>query len=46
MTIKDITSLLVKAEVNTKIYDLSGWKAQAKLAEKGDFEAVKNWTKK
>ncbi len=46
MTIKDITSLLAEAEVNTKIYDISGWKAQSKLAENGDFEAVKNWTKK
>jgi len=46
MTIKDVTSILSSAGVNTKIYDLSGWKAQAKLALKGDMEAVKNWTKK
>lgn len=46
MTIKDITKLLADAGVNTKIYDISGWKAQSKLAVKGDFEAVKNWTKK
>jgi len=45
MTIKDVTSVLASAGVNTKIYDLSGWKAQAKLALKGDMEAVKNWTK-
>jgi len=45
MTIKDITSVLAGAGINTKIYDLSGWKAQAKLALKGDLEAVKNWTK-
>tara|TARA_B100000768_G_scaffold135154_1_gene125939 strand:- start:594 stop:1439 length:846 start_codon:yes stop_codon:yes gene_type:complete len=45
MTIKDITSVLAGAGINTKIYDLSGWKAQAKLALKGDMEAVKNWTK-
>ncbi len=46
MTIKDITKLLADAGVNTKIYDISGWKAQSKLAVKGDMEAVKNWTKK
>lgn len=46
MTIKDLTNLLNNAGVNAKIYDLSGWKAQAKLALKGDLEAVKNWTKK
>jgi predicted flap endonuclease-1-like 5' DNA nuclease len=46
MTIKDLTNLLNNAGVNAKIYDLNGWKAQAKLAMKGDFEAVKNWTKK
>ena len=46
MTIKDITKVLSDAGVNTKIYDISGWKAQAKLAFKGDMEAVKNWTKK
>ena len=46
MTIKDITKVLSDAGVNTKIYDISGWKAQAKLAFKGDIEAVKNWTKK
>jgi predicted flap endonuclease-1-like 5' DNA nuclease len=46
MTIKDLTNLLNDAGVNAKIYDLSGWKAQAKLALKGDLEAVKNWSKK
>ena len=46
MTIKDLTNLLNDAGVNAKIYDLSGWKAQAKLAMKGDLEAVKNWSKK
>ena len=46
MTIKDLTNMLNDAGVNTKIYNLSGWKAQAKLALKGDLEAVKNWTKK
>jgi len=45
MTIKDVTSVLASAGINTKIYDLSGWKAQAKLALKGDMEAVKNWSK-
>ena len=34
------------AGINAKIYDLSGWKAQAKLALKGDMEAVKNWSRK
>merc|ERR1711880_24601 len=46
MTIKDLTKVLTDAGINAKIYDLSGWKAQAKLALKGDMEAVKNWTKK
>lgn len=46
MTIKNMTKLLNDAGINAKIYDLSGWKAQAKLALKGDMEAVKNWTKK
>jgi predicted flap endonuclease-1-like 5' DNA nuclease len=45
MTIKDVTSVLASAGINTKIYDSSGWKAQAKLALKGDMEAVKNWSK-
>jgi predicted flap endonuclease-1-like 5' DNA nuclease len=45
MTIKDVTSVLASAGINTKIYDLSGWKAQAKLALKGDMEAVNNWSK-
>lgn len=45
MTIKDVTSVLASAGINTKIYDLSGWKAQAKLALKGDMEGVKNWSK-
>jgi len=43
MTLKDMGKLLTDAGVNAKIYDLSGWKAQAKLALKGDMEAVKNW---
>jgi predicted flap endonuclease-1-like 5' DNA nuclease len=34
MTIKDMTNLLNDAGVNAKIYDLSGWKAEAKLAIK------------
>jgi predicted flap endonuclease-1-like 5' DNA nuclease len=46
MTIKDMTKLLTDAGINAKIYDLSGWKAQAKLALKGDMEAVKNWERK
>jgi predicted flap endonuclease-1-like 5' DNA nuclease len=37
MTIKDMTKLLNDAGVNAKIYDLSGWKAQAKLALKGEL---------
>jgi predicted flap endonuclease-1-like 5' DNA nuclease len=35
MTIKDLTNLLNDAGINAKIYDLSGWKAQAELALKG-----------
>lgn len=46
MTIKNMTALLNDAGINAKIYDLSGWKAQAKLALKGDMEAVKNWSRK
>jgi predicted flap endonuclease-1-like 5' DNA nuclease len=46
MTIKDLTKLLNDEGINAKIYDLSGWKAQAKLALKGDMEAVANWEKK
>ncbi len=46
MTIKSMTKLLTDAGINAKIYDLSGWKAQAKLALKGDMEAVKNWERK
>ncbi|PQJ79141.1 hypothetical protein [Polaribacter porphyrae] len=46
MTIKNMTKLLNDAGINAKIYDLSGWKAQSKLALKGDMEAVKNWERK
>lgn len=46
ITIKDLTKLLNDAGINAKIYDLSGWKAQAKLALKGDMEAVTNWERK
>ena len=46
MTLKDMNKLLTDEGINAKIYDLSGWKAQAKLALKGDMEAVKNWEKK
>lgn len=45
IAIKDLTKLLDDAGINSKIYDLAGWKAQAKLAQKGDFEAIKNWGK-
>lgn len=46
MTLKNMGKLLTDAGINAKIYDLSGWKAQAKLALKGDMEAVKNWGRK
>lgn len=46
MTLKDMGKLLTDAGINAKIYNLSGWKAQAKLALKGDMEAVKNWESK
>jgi predicted flap endonuclease-1-like 5' DNA nuclease len=46
MTLKNMGKLLTDAGINAKIYDLSGWKAQAKLALKGDMEAVKNWERK
>lgn len=45
MTIEDLTNLLNNAGINAKIYDLSGWKAQAELALSGDMAAVKNWGK-
>lgn len=45
MTLKDMRSVLADAGVNPKMYDVSGWKAQSKLAVKGDMEAVANWTK-
>ena len=34
MTLKNMTKLLTDAGINAKIYDLSDWKAQAKLAAK------------
>jgi predicted flap endonuclease-1-like 5' DNA nuclease len=46
MTIEDLTNLLNGAGINAKIYDLTGWKAQATLALAGDMDAVKNWEKK
>ncbi len=46
MTLKDMRALLTEAGVNAKMYDVSGWKAQAKLAVKGDMDAVANWVKK
>lgn len=46
ITLKDLRVLLSEGGVNPKMYDLSGWKAQAKLAAKGNLEAVANWTKK
>lgn len=46
MSSEDLANLLNNASINAKIYDLEGWKEQAKLAIVGDFEAVKNWTKK
>jgi predicted flap endonuclease-1-like 5' DNA nuclease len=46
MTVEDLTKLLNDAGINAKIYDLTGWKEQAKLALEGDMEAVKNYGKK
>lgn len=40
MTIKDMTKLLNDAGINAKIYDLSGWKAEAKSALKNDEKEV------
>jgi predicted flap endonuclease-1-like 5' DNA nuclease len=37
MTVTDLTNLLNAAGINAKIYDLSGWKAQATLALKGEL---------
>lgn len=37
MSIKNLTNLLNGAGINAKIYDLSGWKAEAKLALKGEL---------
>ena len=36
MTLKNMTKLLTDAGINAQIYDLSDWKAQAKLAAKKD----------
>lgn len=46
MTEENLSELLKKEGINPKRYDLSGWKTQAALAEKGDFNAVKNWSNK
>lgn len=40
MSLKKIEEVLLGASVNTKLYSLSDWKAQAKLAAKGDLEGV------
>ncbi len=40
MTIKDMTKLLNDAGINAKIYDLSGWKAEAKSALKNNEKEV------
>lgn len=45
MNVDDLANVLDAAGINSKIYDLSGWKEQAVLALAGDLEAVKNWTK-
>ncbi len=37
LTVKDLTNLLNGAGINAKIYDLSGWKAEAELALKGEL---------
>ncbi|MEE9409198.1 MAG: hypothetical protein V3V28_14110 [Polaribacter sp.] len=42
MTIKDITKLLNDAGINAKIYDLSGWKSEAKLALKEETVVTAN----
>ena len=42
MTIKDMTKLLNDAGINAKIYDLSGWKAEAKAAIKTEAEVAAN----
>ncbi|MDD7913359.1 hypothetical protein [Polaribacter ponticola] len=42
MTIKDMTKLLNDAGINAKIYDLSGWKAEAKAALKTEVEVAVN----
>jgi len=46
MTEENLSELLKKGGINPKRYDLPGWKIQAALAEKGDFNAVKNFSKK
>lgn len=40
MTIKDMTKLLNDAGINAKIYDLSGWKKEARIALKKETEIV------
>ena len=45
MTLKNLETLLTKADVNTNLYNLSDWKAQAKLAAKGDLKGVEKLIK-
>ena len=41
MNIKDLTKLLDDEGINSSIYDLSGWKSQAKLSIKEILQSVK-----
>lgn len=45
MTLKNINSVLSTAGMNTKIYNTKDWKAQSKIAVKGDLEVLSQWIK-
>lgn len=45
MTLKSINDALSAAGINTKIYNTKDWKAQSKIAIKGDLEVLSQWIK-
>ncbi len=45
MTLKDVNGVLASAGINTKVYNASDWKAQAKIAVKGDMDVLSQWIK-
>ncbi len=45
MTLKNINAVLTEAGINTKVYNTKDWKAQSKIAVKGDMEVLSQWIK-